>query len=78
MSRAGVAAAQTLMVGDSKVDLDTARGAGARCCLVSFGYGFESVNKAPIEGETIVRDVATLVHEIEEFVGAAFRRPDER
>ena len=67
MAAAGASAAQTLMVGDSKVDLDTARRAGVRCCLVSFGYGFESVDKAPIEGETIVKDVATLVREIEAF-----------
>jgi phosphoglycolate phosphatase len=67
MSAAGVTAAETLMVGDSKVDLETARRADARCCLVSFGFGFDSVDKAPIEGETIVKDVATLVREIEEF-----------
>jgi phosphoglycolate phosphatase len=69
MTAAGVAAAQAMLVGDSKVDLDTARRAGVRCCLVSFGYGFESVDKAPIEGETIVKDVATLVREIEAFAG---------
>ena len=71
MSGARVTAAQTMLVGDSKVDLDTARRAGVRCCLVSFGYGFESVDKAPIVGETIVKDVATLVREIEAFVGQA-------
>jgi len=69
MAAAGVSPSQALMVGDSKVDLDTARRAGVRCCLVSFGYGFESVDKAPIEGETIVKDVATLVREIEVFIG---------
>ena len=68
MTAAGVSAGQTMLVGDSKVDLDTARRAGVRCCLVSFGFGFESVDKAPIEGETIVTDVATLVTEIEAFV----------
>jgi phosphoglycolate phosphatase len=67
MTAAGAGAAQTMLVGDSKVDLDTARRAGVRCCLVSFGYGFESVDKTPIEGETIVKDVATLVREIESF-----------
>jgi phosphoglycolate phosphatase len=67
MSAAGVTAAEAMLVGDSKVDLDTARRAGVRCCLVSFGYGFESVDKAPIEGETIVKDVDTLVREIEAF-----------
>jgi phosphoglycolate phosphatase-like HAD superfamily hydrolase len=49
MTAAGVTAGQTMLVGDSKVDLDTARRAGVRCCLVSFGFGFESVDKAPIE-----------------------------
>jgi len=68
MSATSVTAAQTMLVGDSKVDLDTARRAGVRCCLVSFGYGFESVDKAPIVGETIVKDVATLVREIETFI----------
>jgi phosphoglycolate phosphatase len=68
METAGVTAEQTLLVGDSKVDLETARRAGVRCCLVSFGFGFESVDKAPIEGETIVKDAATLVREIEAFV----------
>jgi phosphoglycolate phosphatase len=68
MTAAGVTAARAMLVGDSKVDLDTARRAGVRCCLVSFGYGFESVDKAPIERETIVRDVATLVREIDSFV----------
>jgi phosphoglycolate phosphatase len=67
MTAAGVTAARAMLVGDSKVDLDTARRAGVRCCLVSFGYGFESVDKAPIEGETIVKDVATLIREIQAF-----------
>jgi phosphoglycolate phosphatase len=71
MAAAGVTPAQAMLVGDSKVDLDTARSAGVRCCLVSFGYGFESVDKTPIEGETIVTDVATLVREIDVFVGPA-------
>ena len=53
MAAAGVTAPRdAMLVGDSKVDLDTARRAGVRCCLVSFGYGFESVDKAAtaIEG----------------------------
>jgi phosphoglycolate phosphatase len=69
MEAAGVGVDQTMLVGDSKVDLETARRAGVRCVLVSFGYGFESVDKAPIVGETIVKDVATLVREIESFLG---------
>jgi phosphoglycolate phosphatase len=68
MAGAGADGAHTLMVGDSKVDFDTARNAGARCCLVSFANGFGNVDKAPIEGERIVTDVPALVREIEAFV----------
>ncbi len=39
-SAAGVAAGDTLMVGDSPVDLETARNAGTRICLVRYGFGF--------------------------------------
>ena len=69
MAAAGVTADQTMLVGDSKVDLETARRAGARSCLVAFGFGFESLAKEPFEGdEAVVKDVATLVAEIERFV----------
>jgi len=40
MSAAGATAARTLMVGDSAIDLRTARAAGVRCCLVRYGFGF--------------------------------------
>ncbi len=39
-SGAGVAAADALMVGDSPIDLHTARAAGTRICLVRYGFGF--------------------------------------
>jgi phosphoglycolate phosphatase len=71
MTAAGVTAAQTMLVGDSKVDLDTARRAGVRCCLVSFGYGFESVGKAPIEGrDDRQRTSRRSCARIDVFVGA--------
>ena len=37
---AGVAADRTLMVGDSPVDLETARRAGTRICLARYGFGY--------------------------------------
>jgi phosphoglycolate phosphatase len=39
-SAAGVPPAQTLMVGDSPIDLATARNARTRVCLVRYGFGF--------------------------------------
>jgi phosphoglycolate phosphatase len=37
---AGVPANRTLMIGDSPVDLQTARNAGTRICLVRYGFGY--------------------------------------
>jgi phosphoglycolate phosphatase len=38
---AGAPIAETLMVGDSLIDFETARNAGARVCLARYGFGFE-------------------------------------
>jgi phosphoglycolate phosphatase len=40
MNRAGSAPPQTVMIGDSAIDLATARAARARVCLVRYGFGF--------------------------------------
>ena len=42
MTRRSAAARDTLLVGDSPIDLETARRAGVRCCLVSYGFGFRN------------------------------------
>lgn len=39
IAAAGVPASSTVMVGDSMVDVDTARGAGARICIARYGFG---------------------------------------
>lgn len=38
MHRAGATPARTLMIGDSRIDYETARNAAARCCLVAYGF----------------------------------------
>lgn len=40
MTRAGASSGTTLLVGDSEVDHETARRAGVRCCLATYGFGF--------------------------------------
>ena len=40
VARAGVTPAETLLVGDSPVDLATARRAGTRICLARYGFGY--------------------------------------
>ena len=41
-SDAGVDPSRTLLVGDSIIDWQTAKNAGARVCLARYGFGFES------------------------------------
>jgi phosphoglycolate phosphatase len=40
----------TLMVGDSAIDLRTARGAGTRVCLARYGFGFVDVPPGELDG----------------------------
>ena len=48
MRQAGVGRDATLMVGDSGVDVETARNAGIQCCGVTYGFQPESLaNPAP-------------------------------
>jgi phosphoglycolate phosphatase len=42
MSRAESAPQQTIMIGDSPIDLATARAAGTRVCMARYGFGFTS------------------------------------
>jgi phosphoglycolate phosphatase len=40
MNRAGVRQNETVLVGDSPIDLQTARNAGTRICLARYGFGY--------------------------------------
>jgi len=56
---------ETLMVGDSAVDLQTAQHAGVRMCFAAYGFGFADVPKDSLSGaEAIARhpaDIAELI-----------------
>jgi phosphoglycolate phosphatase len=54
MAAAGVTGAETLMVGDSLVDLETAQAAGAQRCLVAFGFGYARIPKDRLTGDNLV------------------------
>lgn len=43
MARAGAAPADTMMVGDSLMDLEAARAAGTRLCLARYGFGYSRI-----------------------------------
>jgi len=55
MSLAQAGAADTVMVGDSAIDLRTARAAGTRVCLVRYGFGFRTVDGL-LQGHELVAD----------------------
>jgi phosphoglycolate phosphatase len=53
--RAGASARETILVGDSAIDWRTARNAGTRLCLVSYGFGFEGVEIETLRaGERVI------------------------
>lgn len=61
-ARAGVSASETTMVGDSAVDWRTARNAGTRACLASYGFGFRQFPRAELRaGEVVIDRPADLL-----------------
>lgn len=62
MREAGTTPAHTLLVGDSKIDWQTAHAANAHICLASYGFGFESIDANGLaELDRVVRTPAELL-----------------
>ena len=58
-----------LLVGDSAIDLETARRAGAACCLVAYGFGFrQNLLDQRGPGVCIASNTAELAHAIDAFI----------
>ena len=51
MERHGASAERTVLVGDSDVDVATARNGGVRVCLARYGFGFIRVDPASLGGD---------------------------
>jgi phosphoglycolate phosphatase len=56
MQRAGATPLETLLVGDSPIDLHTARNAGATICVARYGFGYEATSPAGLEGDEFFID----------------------
>jgi phosphoglycolate phosphatase len=54
IARAGATHETTLLVGDSAIDHETALRAGTRCCLASYGYGYEGFPPARLTGSEFI------------------------
>jgi phosphoglycolate phosphatase-like HAD superfamily hydrolase len=50
----------TVMVGDSAIDLRTGRAAGTRICLVRYGFGFTTA-AGELSGDELIADHASLL-----------------
>ena len=61
MTSAAATPPETLMVGDSAIDLKTARAAGVRICLVRYGFGFRSAERLLEGGELIADSPSAIV-----------------
>lgn len=61
MSAAGAEPDRTLMVGDSAIDLKTARAAGVQICLVRYGFGFRTTEGLLDGRERIADSPSALV-----------------
>ncbi len=51
----------TVMVGDSAIDLRTARAAGVRCCLVRYGFGFRTAADQVAEADLVIDQPTALL-----------------
>jgi phosphoglycolate phosphatase len=59
VSDAGARESETTLVGDSPVDWRTATAAGARVCLVRYGFGFEGFSPGELGPDDLVVDHAS-------------------
>jgi phosphoglycolate phosphatase len=67
MHQASAGPGDTVLIGDSVVDLRTARSAGVRLCLARYGFGYADVPVAELRGEDALvdaaADIAGVLHE---------------
>jgi phosphoglycolate phosphatase len=72
MDRTGTRPTHTLLVGDSIIDFETAARATARCCMVAYGYGYETFPRGRLTGlEWIVASPSEMADVIAQFATQA-------
>ena len=57
---AGATPASTVLVGDSRIDVQTARRGGVRICVASYGFGYRAGEMSLEDGDLIADDPAQL------------------
>lgn len=56
MAQASAAANETVLIGDSTIDLETSRNAGVRICLARYGFGFADLPATDLRGDESLVD----------------------
>jgi len=56
VDRHGTSARETWLIGDSDVDMATARAAGVQLCLARYGFGFDRVDTGTLQDGDIIID----------------------
>ena len=64
MTDASAGPDDTMLVGDSGVDLQTARNAGVRVCLARYGFGFADIPPGALAGDDIIVDSPTEIVDV--------------
>ena len=64
MSQASAGPAETILIGDSTVDLQTSRNAGVRICLARYGFGYADLPAAELTGEEALVDTPAEIAEV--------------
>ena len=68
MGEASASPQNTVLVGDSTVDLQTARKAGVRICLARYGFGFHDLAAGDLNGEEVLlddpREIPTIIERL--------------
>ncbi len=66
MDQAAADPSETVLIGDSTIDLQTARNAGVRICLVRYGFGFADLPVGDLRGDEWLvdrpSDITGLLH----------------
>jgi phosphoglycolate phosphatase len=56
MGRQSASAAQTWLIGDSDVDVETARAAGVQLCVARYGFGFCRIDPTALREDDVIID----------------------
>jgi phosphoglycolate phosphatase len=63
MREVAAGADDTVLIGDSTIDLQTSRNAGVRICLARYGFGFAGVPPADLRGDESLVDAPAQISE---------------